>query len=450
MNKILFSLIAITALVFQNSATLAQVSEFQLDNGIRVVVTEVPEAEDVGVEAIYDVGFVDEPAGMVQSSHLLEHLVCFGDGAGFAPKEAMDWLNSVGVANAETLPDFTHYDYVVAAKHFEKILEIESARLQLKQFDRVLIVAEAQRVYRETDFVENNPAAGMVKHAFMVCAHAWNYQPKSALVRGGLETMDPKKLMAFYQATYRPDNLTLYVTGKTTLAEAKTMVEKHLGKIEKPKSNPSEINWGNVPKTQTVQWDSKNSSVCVTWDPPADASKCRQLSIIGAGLAQNVLRDKDLKAKCSMIMVSNNLWTVGDLPFFIYAMAKPGESLDDIESMLTQYVNDNLPAQVNNGPMMGKMFAAEFAMQSQPGAWQRMQEMSKFMKKAGRSESQAIQLSLLQDALNSANQRRLLGIDPEKTVEKLKALSKDDFQQTADECFTEEHRRVVKIVPMKK
>jgi len=290
----------------------------------------------------------------------------------------------------------------------------------------------------------------MLKHAFMVCSHAWKYQPKSALVRGGLETMDPKKLMEFYQATYRPDNLTLYVSGKTTLAEVKTMVKKHLGKIEKPKSDASGIDWTNVPRTQTVQWDSKNSGVCVTWDPPADAAKCRQLSIIGAGLAQGALANKDLKAKCSMVMVSNNLWTVGDLPFFIYALAKPGESLDDIEALLTQYVKDNLSAQVKNGPRMGKMFAAQFAMQSQPGAWQRMQQMAKFMKNNGRNEAQAIRLSLLQDALNSANQRRLLGMDPQKTAKQLEALSKDDFQKTVDQCLTESHRRVVKIVPVKK
>jgi len=57
MNRITLALLTITVFAFQACDTRAQVSEFRLDNGLRVVVNEVPEAKDVGVEAIYEVGF---------------------------------------------------------------------------------------------------------------------------------------------------------------------------------------------------------------------------------------------------------------------------------------------------------------------------------------------------------------------------------------------------------
>ena len=196
---------AIAAVLLANSQnTSAQIAEFDLENGIHLIVNPVSEAKDVGVETIYQVGFIDEPAGMVQASHLLEHLVCYSPGAGFETREAMNWLNDVGMANAETLPDMTHYDYAAPAEHLEKILMIEAARLQQTSFDPAIIASEAERVYQETHWVEKSPLAGMAKHAFMALSHVWRHQSTEALVRGGLDEMDPEQLLNFYRQQYRP------------------------------------------------------------------------------------------------------------------------------------------------------------------------------------------------------------------------------------------------------
>ena len=192
-----------------------------MDNGVHVIVNPIKEASDVGVESFYEVGFMDEPKGMVQSSHLLGHLVCYSPGAGFEAKEAMNWLNEKGMANAETMPDYTHYDYSVPANDLEKVFEIEAARLTQTKFDADMIAFEAKRVYSETDAVERIPRAGMAKHAFMALSHAWRHQSNEALVRGGLEDMDRGKLFEFYKSTYAPQNLTLIVTGKTTVDQVK-------------------------------------------------------------------------------------------------------------------------------------------------------------------------------------------------------------------------------------
>ena len=55
----------------------AQVVSFQLRNGVPVTVNTIDQADDIAVEVAYSVGFLHEPGGMVQASHLLEHLVCF-------------------------------------------------------------------------------------------------------------------------------------------------------------------------------------------------------------------------------------------------------------------------------------------------------------------------------------------------------------------------------------
>ena len=59
------SLVFIFTVIASDSA--AQVHEFDLPNGMHVIVNSVLEAEDVGVETFHEVGFVDEPESMVQS-----------------------------------------------------------------------------------------------------------------------------------------------------------------------------------------------------------------------------------------------------------------------------------------------------------------------------------------------------------------------------------------------
>lgn len=128
---VVFSTCVISAFV---NRSCAQVSEFDLANGVHVVVNSVEEAFDVGVETVYEVGFVDEPEAMVQSAHLLEHLVCYAPGDGFESKQAMQWLNREGIANAETMPDFTHYDYASTADNLEMLQKMgrdESRSLQM-------------------------------------------------------------------------------------------------------------------------------------------------------------------------------------------------------------------------------------------------------------------------------------------------------------------------------
>lgn len=431
----------------QATCCYGQVHEFDLENGIHVIVHPIAEASDVGVETIYQVGFLDEPKGMVQSAHLVEHLVCYAGGAGFEPKGAMKWLNEVGMANAETLADFTHYDYVAPAEELEKILQIESARIKQQQFDDGLIRREAKRVYQETDFVENAPATGMLKHGFMALIHAWKYQSQSALVRGGLEEIDRNHLVGFYKDHYRPEKLTLVISGKTTLEEAKELVGRHLGTIPRGNMKRTKIDWTQVPKNSRIQWDAKHSAICVSWNPPADQQQRLLLSILGLEIFQRASQNPELKETCHLVATSNPLWKVGELPFFIYALKREDSDLDEVANQLRQFVEDELATVTKKGPMLARSLANQYEMQCNPASWKRMQQTSKIFAAQRGAPQNPIQQVILQDAFARGLSRQFLGDDPESTLSYLKSVTDEDFQIAIKACVREVNRRVVQIVP---
>ncbi len=224
-------LLAIVAIAAVSPQAKAQMSTFRLSNGVPVTVNTIEQANDVAMETMVDVGFMQEPEGMVQASHLLEHLVCYSPCEGFADREAMSFLNRVGSANAETLPAFTHYDYVVPKEIFGDVVRIEAGRMRNFSFSQDVLEREAKRCYQETDFVEANPQAGMLKHAFMACSHAWRFQSPRALVRGGMETFEPEKLRSFHSLYYTPSHLTIAITGSISDKNSRQLLEEHIGSI---------------------------------------------------------------------------------------------------------------------------------------------------------------------------------------------------------------------------
>ena len=130
-SHLLVAVVCLLACGSQDAASARQeaAGRHKLQNGVTLLLHRVPGVEQVAVEAFYEVGLVHEPAGMAQAAHLLEHLVCNAATASYKAGESMAWLNSVGLANAETMPDWTHYDYMVPADKLERIFQIEAERL---------------------------------------------------------------------------------------------------------------------------------------------------------------------------------------------------------------------------------------------------------------------------------------------------------------------------------
>ena len=319
----------------------AQAAErLELDNGIKVLFEPIPGVGQIAIESVYEVGFVHEPMGAPQWAHLLEHVVCFGATDRHDQREIMDSINQIGMANAETLAYWTHYDYLVPKNRLEWVFEAEAARLSSLQFDQSLIDHEAPRCHAEAAIVEGNPQVPMLKFAMMALVQGWRYEQGTAWVHRGLENATVDSLKRFYQQTYRPDRLTLVVVGDFDVQEAKRFVSKHLsGALAHDQPAVEDPSWDDLPSQLTVEWDSKRRAICVAYPPPADVRSQWVLTMWGSLLSQRLTADDALKPLTAHIFSNVPGWTVGPMPLFVYAEAKPDVDIEELERVLVNKID---------------------------------------------------------------------------------------------------------------
>lgn len=420
-----------------------------LKNGITVLLRPIEETDQIAIEALYRVGFLHEPKGMTQVAHLLEHLMCHGATASFEPRAAMDLLNQKGMANAETLADMTHYDYVLPASELEFALRVEAERLTSLKITREIIAQEAPRCYAEADFVERNPAAGMLKHAFMALNQAWLHGQTSALIRAGLEDIPLEKIERLHRATYHPENLTLVLVGGFDRAKALTLIEKHLGVIER--GTPVElesIDWSKVPERMTVKWDSTVRAVCIAFPPPADAYDRILLSLWGNGLMQKLMTDGEIKAVAESTFCSNHLWSVDRLPFFVYATAKKDVGTDQLAAVLVkriQFIASETPSPLTILPIRSVCY--QLVVSSGQVDWNALRKMVTMVQAQGMDTERATRIAIGQTALNCGITYLLFGADPAAMGKRIQATSADELHRIIKATVRSDKQHITTLLP---
>lgn len=315
----------------------------RLANGVHLVVLPVPGVGRVAVEAFHPLGFVHDPAGLPQAAHLLEHLRCRGRTSQHAPGEASARLGRLGLANAETMADWTHYDYVVPAAELATVLQIEGARLAGVTIDAAIVAQEGPRCAQEVDFVERNPRAGMLKFGFMALAQAWRHGRDEARVRTGLGEYPVEPLQALWRQANRPDRVTLVIVGDCEADKAVALAEQHVGAVAVAAAEGAApdgvaelapIDWTQAPRDATVRWDSSTRVVCLWWPPPADPFERLVLSLWGGSISSMVAMDRRVLSLTHMVATPNHLWRVGELPFFVYAACREDADLAEVAAAL--------------------------------------------------------------------------------------------------------------------
>ena len=141
------------------------ITEYMLDNGMRVVVKEDHRAPVVISQVWYRVGSADEYSGITGVSHVLEHMMFKGTGR-YSGEDFTLMLRRVGARNnAFTGSDYTGYYEQMEKTHWPISLELESDRminLQLREEDflkEIEVVKEERRLR-----VEDQPASKAYEH----------------------------------------------------------------------------------------------------------------------------------------------------------------------------------------------------------------------------------------------------------------------------------------------
>ncbi len=216
-----------------------RVTDFNLDNGMQVVVVEDHRAPVVQHMVWYRAGSADEPPGVSGVAHFLEHLLFKATDTLEAGELSATVAANGGRDNAFTSYDYTAYFQRIAADRLGLMMQMEADRMVNIRLTERDIVTERQVIIEERNQrVENRPralfgeqknAAQYLNHGYGVPIIGWMHE---------MEQLDIEDVMAFYREHYAPNNAILIVTGDVTPEEVRALAEEHYGKIP---ANPNVV-----------------------------------------------------------------------------------------------------------------------------------------------------------------------------------------------------------------
>jgi zinc protease len=210
------------------------VTEYRLDNGMRVLTLPDPAAATVTVHLTYFVGSLHEGYGEKGMAHLLEHLLFKGSPKHPDPKAEM--VRRGARYNGTTSNDRTTYFETLPAseENLDWALGMEADRMTRAHVRKSDLDSEMSVVRNEFESGENSPSG--VLHTRMARAlYAFhNYGNPIIGARSDIELVPIERLQAFYRNWYQPDNVLLVLGGNFDEQRALALVAKHFAPIARP------------------------------------------------------------------------------------------------------------------------------------------------------------------------------------------------------------------------
>ncbi len=206
--------------------------EYDLSNGLHVILHKDNSIPIVNVSVLYHVGSKNEPEGRTGFAHFFEHLMFEGSpnidrGSFFKIIQGAG-----GQLNANTTFDRTFYYETLPSHQLELGLYMESERMLHATIDSTGIATQKEVVKEEkrTGY-DNQPYMSFQEKIFEKAYKGTNY---SWIPIGSFEDIDAasdEDFKEFFETFYVPNNATLSVAGDIEIDETKKMIQKYFADI---------------------------------------------------------------------------------------------------------------------------------------------------------------------------------------------------------------------------
>ncbi len=333
------------------AALAADVTTFELDNGMQVVVVEDNRAPVVQHMVWYKAGSADEPVGSSGVAHFLEHLLF----------KATDTLkdgefSAVVAANGGRDNAFTSYDYTayfqrVAADRLELMMRMEADRMRNINFTDQNVATERDVILEErnqrTDsnpralFSEQMNAAQYLNHRYGVPIIGWRHE---------METLDKADALGFYDTYYYPNNAILVVSGDVDPEEVRSLAETYYGVIPANPDLPERARSAEPPQTAERRLIYRDARVAQEYvsrsylaperdpgDQRAAAALTLLAEVLGGG--QTSYMTEKLQFEEQKVVFSGAFYrgvSLDDTTFDVVVVPVPGLSLQEVEDAMDE------------------------------------------------------------------------------------------------------------------
>ena len=235
MKKCLLVFAAIVFVNFTSTAQKVEFKEYDLDNGLHVILHKENAAPVVTVGVMYQIGAKDEIEGRTGFAHFFEHLLFEGT----QNIERGKWFDIVsangGSNNANTTQDRTYYYETFPSNKLEIGLWMESERMLHPKIEKIGVDTQNEVVKEEKRQRIDNAPYGKIIYRTGIDNHLFKVHPYGRSVIGSMDDLDAAELnefISFNQKYYNPNNAVLVVTGDIDISETKSLIMDYFGTIE--------------------------------------------------------------------------------------------------------------------------------------------------------------------------------------------------------------------------
>lgn len=212
-------------------------TEYDLDNGLHVIMHQDNSTPIVAVTVLYHVGSKNEDTSRTGFAHFFEHLLF--EGTENIKRGEFDKyvIGAGGTLNANTTQDRTFYYEVLPSNELALGLWLESERMLHANILQEGVDTQREVVKEEKrQRVDNQPymtfATEMFKRQFN--QHPYRWVPIGSMAHLNAATLE--EFMGFYKKFYIPNNATLSIAGDIDIEETKRLINLYFGSI--PKGEP--------------------------------------------------------------------------------------------------------------------------------------------------------------------------------------------------------------------
>lgn len=324
-------------------------TEYDLPNGLHVILAPEHSAPVVASYMLYHVGSKNERPDRTGFAHFFEHLMF--EGSDNIPRGRIDKLVSGagGNLNASTSFDRTDFYIDLPSNQYELALWVESERMLHGKVEQIGVDTQRQVVKEERRrSYDNQPYGGLLeelaKEIFTGSPYAW-------VPIGSVQYIDQATLEEFrdfYHEYYVPENATYVLAGDFDPETAKKRVEAYFGPIPHGKAAIPRPGIAIAPQTEpkTVNVEKQNTPLPASlhaWlapketDPDAYAVDLLT-NILATGRSSRLYRrlvDQEQAAVQAQAFpfLLEDAGMVG-----VFAVGNRGVTLDKLDSLITEEV----------------------------------------------------------------------------------------------------------------
>ncbi len=246
--------------------------EYQLSNGLKLIVREDHRAPTVAHMVWYRAGSMDESNGRTGVAHVLEHMMFKGTHKVKAGEFSRLVAAVGGRENAFTSRDYTAYFQQVEKSKLEEVIKLEADRMSNLNFDDAEFLKEIQVVMEERRLrTEDNPSSLLNESLMATAFMSSPYRHPVVGWMNDLQNMTASDAREWYRSWYAPNNAIVVISGDVDEKQVLAIVEKYYGAaaahdlpVRKPQIEPPQKGIKQV----QVKAPADNAQLAMAWKVP--------------------------------------------------------------------------------------------------------------------------------------------------------------------------------------